>query len=442
LNNCAHGITPWGTYLTCEENFQGYFANPNPDIVNIPGLEDKAADIRNGQNRYGIPAVENRYRWSQVDPRFDAYNNPLEPHLFGWVVEIDPYDPQSKPVKRTSMGRFRHESAQYVVDDNNGLAFYMGDDNVNEYIYKFVCSRQYNPNVRGANSDLLDYGTLYVAKFNDNGTGEWLPLVYGQRGLTPANGFNSQAEVLIKTRQAADRVGATMMDRPEWVGVRPRIGGFNEIEVYCTLTNNSRRGTEPASVNNPDGTTPGGNARPPVDAANPRDRNVYGHVIRWRETGRSVTATTFNWDIFVLNGDKKDPNPNRQGNINGDDFGSPDGLWFDYYGRLWIQTDQSGTGTGDYVNIGSNSMVCANPNDPREIKLFLTSPTDCEVTGVITTPDHKTMFVNIQHPGSRGTAANPTSNSDWPHSQGYGPSGRPRSATVVITRDDGGIIGA
>ncbi|HYW18650.1 MAG TPA: PhoX family phosphatase [Nodularia sp. (in: cyanobacteria)] len=442
LNNCAHGVTPWGTYLTAEENFQGYFANPNPDIVNIPGLEDKAADIRNGQRRYGIPATSSSYRWPEVDPRFDAYNNPLEPHLFGWMVEIDPYDPNSKPVKRTSMGRFRHESAQYVVDDNNGLAFYMGDDNVNEYIYKFVCSRQYNPKVRGANSDLLDNGTLYVAKFNDNGTGEWLPLVYGQRGLTPVNGFNSQAEVLIKTRQAADRVGATMMDRPEWVGVRPRIGGFNEVEVYCTLTNNSRRGTEPASVNNPDGTTPGGNARPPVDAANPRPNNVYGHVIRWRETGRSVTATTFNWDIFVLNGDKKDPNPNRQGNINGDDFGSPDGLWFDYYGRLWIQTDQAGTGTGDYINIGSNSMVCANPNNPREIKLFLTSPTDCEVTGVITTPDHRTMFINIQHPGSRATAANPTSNSDWPHSQGYGPSGRPRSATVVITRDDGGIIGA
>ncbi|MBE9200092.1 MULTISPECIES: PhoX family phosphatase [unclassified Nodularia (in: cyanobacteria)] len=441
INNCAHGITPWGTYLTCEENFQGYFANPNPDIVNIPGLENKAEDIRNGQRRYGIGGSSS-YRWPEVDPRFDAYNNPLEPHLFGWVVEIDPYDPKSKPVKRTSMGRFRHESAQYVVDDNNGLAFYMGDDNVNEYIYKFVCSRQYNPNIRNANTDLLDHGTLYVAKFNDNGTGEWLPLVYGQRGLTPANGFNSQAEVLIKTREAADRVGATMMDRPEWVGVRPRIGGFNEVEVYCTLTNNSRRGTNPASVNNPDGTTPGGNARPPVDAANPRPNNAYGHVIRWRETGRSVTATTFNWDIYVLNGDKKDPDPIRQGNINGDDFGSPDGLWFDYYGRLWIQTDQSGTGTGDYLNIGSNSMVCANPNDPREIKLFLTSPTDCEVTGVITTPDNKTMFVNIQHPGSRGSVANPTSNSDWPHSQGYGPSGRPRSATVVITRDDGGIIGA
>jgi secreted PhoX family phosphatase len=452
LNNCAHGVTPWGTYLTCEENFQGYFANRtfsnqqdddvNNDVLASLGLEEKKADIINGQRRYGIPTASNTYRWPEVDPRFDAFENPLEPHLFGWVVEIDPYDPQSKPVKRTSMGRFRHESAQYVVDDNNRLAFYQGDDNVNEYIYKFVCSRQYNTQVRTANRDLLDHGTLYVAKFNDDGTGQWLPLVYGQGGLTPENGFNSQAEVLVKTRQAADRVGATMMDRPEWIGIRPRIGGFNEVEVYCTLTNNSRRGTEPPSVNNPDGTTPGGAARPPVDEANPRPSNTFGHVIRWRETGRSVAATTFEWDIYILNGDKKDPDPNRQGNINGDDFGAPDGLWFDYYGRLWIQTDHAGTGTGDYINIGSNSMVCANPNDPRQVKLFLSSPTDCEVTGVVTTPDGKTMFVNIQHPGSRGSVDAPTSRSNWPHSQGYGPQGRPRSATVVITKNDGGIIGA
>ena len=444
VNNCAHGITPWGTYLTCEENFQNYFANPNDEVVPTPGLEDKTDDIRNGQRRYGISSTANYYRWPEVDPRWDAYTNPLETHLFGWVVEIDPYDPNSRPVKRTSMGRIRHESVQYVVDDNNRLAFYTGDDNRNEYIYKFVCSRTYDTKVRANNRDLLDHGTLYVAKFNDNGTGEWLPLVWGQRGLTPENGFNNQAEVLIKTRQAADRVGATMMDRPEWIAVRPRIRGFNEVECYCTLTNNNRRveeGAPNASVNSPDGTTPGGSARPPVDGANPRPDNVYGHIIRWRETGRSVTATTFNWDIYVLAGDKLDTDPNRQGNINGDDFGAPDGMWFDYYGRLWIQTDHAGTGTGDYINIGGNSMLCGNPNDPRQIKLFLTSPTDCEVTGVITTPDHRTMFVGIQHPGSRGTFDAPTSRSDWPHSQGHGPSGRPRSATVVVTKNDGGIIG-
>ncbi|MDB9316411.1 PhoX family protein [Nodularia spumigena] len=441
LNNCANGYTPWGTYLTCEENWNGYFNNPLVnDVVSVPGVEK--SDILEGQNRYGIPTSGSRYRWPEVDPRFNAGTNPLEPHLFGWIVEIDPYNPQSKPVKRTSMGRFKHESVQYVVDDNNRLAFYMGDDERNEYIYKFVCSKSFNPKIRGANRDILDYGTLYVAKFNDDGSGQWLPLVYGQGGLTPENGFNSQAEVLVKTRQAADRLGATMMDRPEWTAVRPRIGGYQEIEVYCTLTNNTRRGTQPESVNAADGSTRGGSARPPVDPANPREDNRYGHIIRWRETGRTVAATTFNWDIFVECGDKLDPDPNHVGNINGDDLSSPDGLWFDDFGRLWIQTDHAGDGIGDLVNIGSNTMSCANPNDPREIKRFLTSPTECEVTGITTTPDGKNIFINIQHPGDSGTIANPTSHSNWPHSQGYGPQGRPRSATVVITRDDGGIIGA
>ncbi|MBW4683866.1 MAG: PhoX family phosphatase [Komarekiella atlantica HA4396-MV6] len=438
LNNCANGHTPWGTYLTCEENWNGYFANPTEDVVSIPGIEK--SEILAGQNRYGVSTSGFGYRWHEVDPRFDASTNPLEPHLFGWVVEIDPYHPQSKPVKRTALGRFKHESAQYVVDDNYYVAFYMGDDERNEYIYKFVCAKPLNPQNRDANRDLLDNGILYVAKFKDNGTGEWLPLVYGQRGLTPENGFRSQAEVLVKTRQAADRVGATMMDRPEWTAVRPRIGGFKEIEVYCTLTNNSRRGTEPVSSNNPDGTTGAATARPPVDAANPRPDNRYGHIIRWREDGRSVKATTFRWDIFVECGDKLDPDANHVGNIKGDDFGAPDGLWFDDFGRLWIQTDQAGDGLGDWINIGSNVMMCADPNT-KQIRRFLTSPTNCEVTGVVTTPDGKAMFINIQHPGDGSQPSNPTEFSNWPNSQGYGPSGRPRSSTVVITRNDGGIIG-
>jgi secreted PhoX family phosphatase len=450
LNNCAHGYTPWGTYLTCEENWNGYFANSTlaanstPDVESIPGIDK--SDILAGQRRYGIPS-QSSYRWPDVDPRFNANTNPLEPHLFGWVVEIDPYDPQSVPVKRTALGRFKHESAQVVVDDNRRVAFYMGDDERNEYIYKFVCAQPYNPGNRAANRDLLDNGILYVAKFNDNGSGEWIPLVFGQNGLTPENGFRSQAEVLIKTREAADRVGATMMDRPEWTAVRPRIGGYKEIEVYCTLTNNNRRGTNPPSSNNPNGTTTAGNARPPVDAANPRPSNFYGHIIRWREDGQRVTATTFIWDIFVEAGDKTRTESNLKGNIKGDDFSSPDGLWFDDFGRLWIQTDHAGDGVGnvingigELVNIGSNTMSCADPNT-KQVRRFLTSPTDCEVTGVTTTPDGKAMFINIQHPGDSGTAENPTLTSNWPHSQGYGPSGRPRSATVVITRNDGGVIG-
>lgn len=439
LNNCANGYTPWGTYLTCEENWNGYFGHLGEPLVSTPGIPD--SEILSAQARYGITQNGSGYRWHEADPRFNNRTNPLEPHLFGWVVEIDPYNPQNKAVKRTALGRFKHESVQYVVDDGDRLAFYMGCDERNEYIYKFVCSRSFNTRVRAANSDLLDDGTLYVAKFKDDGTGEWLPLVHGERGLTAENGFRNQAEVLVKTRQAADRVGATMMDRPEWTAVRPRINGFQEIEVYCTLTNNNRRGTNPASVNQPDGTTGAGLARPPVNAANPRANNIYGHIIRWRETGRTVTASTFNWDIFLEVGDsKKRSEANFVGNINGDDLSSPDGLWFDDFGRLWIQTDHAGDGKADLVNIGSNTMSCADPNT-KEVRLFLTSPTDCEVTGVTTTPDGKTMFINIQHPGDSGNAANPTLTSNWPHSQGYGPSGRPRSATVMITRNDGGIIG-
>jgi secreted PhoX family phosphatase len=477
-NNCAHGYTPWGTYLTCEENWNGYFAAPTLGAAIDPNLFDQKGEIIEGKNRYGISRTGFGYQWHVVDPRWNADTNPLEPNLFGWVVEIDPFDPQSVPVKRTALGRMKHESAQVVVDDDRYVAFYMGDDERNEYVYKFVCARPMEPRRgeadydadddhddcpgyggrrwRARHRDMLDHGTLYVAKFNADGTGVWLPLVWGQNGLTPENGFANQGEVLIKTRQAADRLGATMMDRPEWTAARPRIGGFREIEVYCTLTNNSRRGETPVSVNQPDGSTAAGGARPPVDAANPRPDNDYGHIIRWRESGRSVRATTFRWDLFVQCGDKQvatlvppkalasrytpTGHDGYVGNIVGDDYGAPDGLWFDDYGRLWIQTDQAGDGLGDWANIGGNVMMCADPNT-GQTRRFLTSPTDCEVTGVITTPDHRTMFVNIQHPGDRGTPTNPTAGSNWPHSQGYGPSGRPRSATVVITKADGGIIG-
>jgi len=268
-----------------------------------------------------------------------------------------------------------------------------------------------------------------------------------------------QALILIKTRMAADAVGATMMDRPEWTGARPRIYGYEEVEIYCTLTNNNRRGTLPVSSNLADGSTAAGGARPPVDTANPREDNVYGHIIRWRETGRTVTATTFAWDLFVQNGDvlttkAAKPTNDYRGNIvdvpNGSaDFGAPDGLWFDYYGRLWVQTDQVGDGSGDWVNIGSNCMVCADPNT-KEVRRFLTSPNKCEVTGVTTTPDGRTMWVGIQHPGEDSTPGNPEQFSTWPagqytvESDGVTalPRGRPRASVVVITKDDGGIIGS
>lgn len=445
LNNCSMGHTPWGTYLTCEENFNGYFGSSNNSFS--PNAHE---------NRYGISKGGFGYRWHEADPRFELTANRNEPNRFGWVVEIDPWNPNSTPVKRTALGRFKHESATVAVDQDRRVAVYMGDDERNEYVFKFVCAHAFNPNSRAANRDMLDNGTLYVARFNADGSGIWIPLVWGQNGLTPENGFSNQAEVVIKARQAGDRVGATMMDRPEWAAVHPSTG-----EVYLTLTNNSRRGNKPPSVNNPNGTTTAATANPAVDAANPRPDNDYGHIIRWREAAGRVDATTFEWDIFAQCGDKATSKTlaasytpgeyggqavGYAGNINGDDYGAPDGLWFDQDGRLWIQTDQAGDAQGDWVNIGGNVMMCADPAT-GETRRFLTSPPHSEVTGVISTPDGKTMFVGIQHPGEDWKTQF-TDNSSWPDNGANGPttastsgSAKPRSSIVVITKSDGGVIG-
>ncbi len=449
LNNCAHGHTPWGTYLTCEENWNGYF-----------GTNDAALTQTPNEQRYGVTRTGFGYRWHEVDPRFDVRVNPNEPHRFGWVVEIDPFNPKSTPVKRTALGRFKHEGAWVVTDDRDNVAVYMGDDERNEYVYKFVAKGKYD--TRGDNRsrhhrNLLDEGTLYVARFNADGSGVWLPLVWGQNGLTPENGFADQGEVLIKTRQAADRLGATMMDRPEWGAVHPETR-----EVYMTMTNNSRRGNTPVSSNNPNGANSAGGANPAVDASNPRPDNDYGHIVRWRETGNRVTATTFEWDLFVQCGDKSTAKTlgasytpgefggqtvGYQGNINGDDYGAPDGLWFDPDGRLWIQTDQAGNARGDWANIGGNVMMCADPVT-GETRRFLTAPPNAEVTGVVTTPDGKTMFVGIQHPGEDWEESY-TQNSSWPDNGANGPTtqsvngaAKPRSSVIVITKDDGGVIGS
>ena len=517
LNNCAHGYTPWGTYLSCEENWNGYFAAPTNGANIDAAYADQVAEILNGFTRYGISDSGFGYEWHVHDPRFDADYNPLEPHLYGWVVEVDPADPQSVPVKRTALGRFKRESAQVAVSAESGsiyrVAFYMGDDERNEYIYKFVCEQPFDPSNPQANRDLLDNGTLYVAKFTDapgSGAetyrGQWIPLSPdtmtviadsnhpGQfmrlRDLDLFAGVDDaevQAKILIKTRQAGDAVGATMMDRPEWTALRTywdpeaSSNGYGTytperpLEVYCTLTNNSRRGggDEMApgvtSGNSPDGSTEGGSARPAVDPANPRPDNDYGHIIRWREDGHVVTALEFEWDVFVLCGDTAttktldatyDPTDlsgaGYPGNIvdipdGSADFGAPDGLWFDPFGRLWAQTDQAGDGEGDWINIGANTMVCADPNT-KEVRRFLTSPPHCEVTGVINTPDGKTMFVGIQHPGEDAPASDPAQYSNWPQAQFSANSSgtplpntpglsRPRSSVLVITKEDGGVIG-
>jgi secreted PhoX family phosphatase len=460
LNNCANGRTPWGTYLTCEENWNGYFGAPTSGASIGPDFQDQKADIIGGQSRYGITTAGFGYRWHLVDPRFDADVNPNEPHRFGWVVEIDPFAPASKPVKRTALGRIKHENAELVVAANGKVVVYMGDDERNEYVYKFISSGSFdqaNP-TSPANRRLLESGTLYVARFDagssagDNmGSGVWIPLLHGQAGLTAENGFASQADVLVKTRQAADRVGATMMDRPEWIAANPKKAG----EVFMTLTNNNRRGGTPASSNKADGTTSAGSARPPTDEANPRSNNVWGHIVRWNEAAGDATALTFSWDLFVLAGQPSVTDSRKpSANISADNlFNSPDGLAFDSFGRLWIQTDGSFANSGDFANMGNNQMLVADPTT-REIRRFLVGPSGCEVTGVTWTPDRRTMFVNIQHPGEIGShpnrpkkadgstfgdndiARNPTAFSQWPTA-----GARPRSATVVVRRSDGGVVG-
>ena len=409
INNCASGYTPWGTYLTCEENWNGYFVN--------------AGTIPPEQRRYGVTTRGAGYRWHEFDQRFDAAANPNEPNRFGWVVEIDPFEPGSKPVKRTALGRIKHEGAALALTADNRVVYYMGDDQQFEYIYKFVSRDPYNKTDRAANRDLLDHGTLYVARFNAGGGGEWLELGHGKNGLTAANGFAAQADILIRTREAADRAGATKMDRPEFTAVNPQ-----DKSVYCTLTNNSARGAKD---------------QPGVDAANPRANNTFGHIIRWHERDSDAAALAFKWDIFVLAGDPLLADANKQGNIKGDVFGSPDGLWFDPAGRLWIQTDVSTSvlNRGDYAGVGNNQMLCADPATGR-IRRFLTGPKGCEITGITMTPDGASMFINIQHPGEtaseRSDPAQPLAVSSWPDGEA---AGRPRSSTIVIRRDDGGIVG-
>jgi uncharacterized protein len=404
LNNCAHGFTPWGTYLTCEENFLYYFN----------GVEDPDEH----QRRWGMRPDGLGYRWHEHEERFDVARHPNESNRFGWVVEIDPFDPDMTPVKRTALGRAAREGATVAQTSDGRVVVYMGEDARFEHIYKFVSRDNVQPGGFAANRDLLDHGTLYVARFDADQRGEWLELTAGNNSLTAQHGFPSQADVLIKLRQAADLIGGTKMDRPEWIAV-----DHSAREVYCTLTNNTGRGSEEY----------------PVDAANPRARNTMGHIIKWREA-EDFDSKHFEWEHFVLAGDPMNEREEARGNVDGDAFGSPDGLYLDSRGVLWIQTDMFAAGMyrGENERLGNNAMLAADVVS-GEIRRFLVAPPHAEVTGAVMAPDLRTMFVNIQHPGEstegRNDPEDPSRFSTWPDG------GRPRSATVVVRRRDGGIIG-
>jgi secreted PhoX family phosphatase len=333
--------------------------------------------------------------------------------------EIDPFDPASTPVKRTHLGRFSHEGVVFApVQEGRPVVLYSGDDSMFEYVYKFVSAKPYDAD--SASGALLDEGTLYAARFHGDGRGEWLALAPGANGLDAENGFATLADILLNTRGAADVAGATPMDRPEWGAIDPGTG-----LVYFTLTKNTRRTTEQA------------------EGANPRAGNAMGQIVRWREDDNDHAATTFTWELFALAGDA-DSGRDVQGRpLTGDSlFANPDGLWFDADRRLWIQTDISDEDQHDapYEAMGNNAMLAADP-DTGELRRFFTGPLGAEITGCITTPDQTTMFINVQHPGASTSAQDFAAgrlDSHWP----TGGKSIPRSATVVITREDGGRIGA
>lgn len=457
FGNCGNGYTFWNTYLTCEENFTDYFGvgNKNADEVEYSAfLNDKQTALL---QRYkgSSKSSDEGYRWDTHDERFDWTVEPNEVNRFGWVVEIDPFDPESKPKKLTALGRFKHENAAITLAPDNRVVVYMGDDQRSEYIYKFISSGKFDPNNDKANRELLHEGTLYVAVFSDNeasegymGTGKWVPLVLETAtvdGGRLADLFADMGELLVHTRQAADAVGATPMDRPEWVAVHP-----HSKEVFVTLTNNSNRGSDKARY-------PGGPKHPGIYGPNPRNKNSYGQIVRWREAANDATADSFEWDVFVLAGNPNIHQDDKAGSSNIDKrntFNSPDGLAVDPRGLLWILTDGNYSNQGEYEGQGNNSMLVADP-ESKVLRRFMVGPRGCEVTGITWTPDMKYIFVNIQHPGEgpmlkeaqNSTKAptveeaqnNPTGSSTWPDGD---QATRPRPATVVIWREDGNVVGS
>ena len=410
INNCAGGVTPWGTYIMAEENIHGYF------LGELPAGHPEAENYK----RLGVPAGD--YDWGKFHKRFDIAQEPNEPNRFGWVVEVDVMDPNSVPKKRTALGRFKHEGAESVVAADGRVVFYLGDDERFDYVYKFVTAGRYNPKDRAANLDLLDEGTLYVARFDEGGGMEWLPLIHGQGPLTAANGFASQADVLIETRRAADLLGATPMDRPEDIQPNPATG-----RAYVMLTNNTRRKE--------------------ANAANPRLNNAFGHIVEIIEAEGDFTATTGQWEILVQCGD---PSVAEVGATFSTEttkngwFGMPDNAAIDADGRLWVSTDgNSMKGTGRTDGLWA---VDTEGQARGTSRLFYRVPVGAEMCGPCPTEDMTTMFVAVQHPGDGGDDweghGRPSYYEDlstrWPDFRDDMPV---RPAVVAITKRGGGRIG-
>jgi secreted PhoX family phosphatase len=402
LNNCAGGITPWGTYLMGEENFHGYFLGELPE--DHPEAGNHA--------RYGVP--EGWYQWGRHRPEFDLAREPNSPNRYGWVVEVDPFAPTAMPRKRTALGRCKHEGAETVVAPDGRVVMHMGDDQQFEYVYKFVTTGRFDPGDRAANRDLLDDGILYVARFDADGAMEWLPLVHGTAPLDAAHGFASQADVLIETRRAADLVGATPMDRPEDVEAQPGTG-----RVYVMLTNNTRRAPDQ------------------VNAANPRPQNAFGHIVEISYPDGDYTANKARWEILVRCGDPARPEFGAAWNpatgANGW-FASPDNCAFDPSGRLWVATDgNDATGAADGLwGVETDGALRGTGY------AFFRAPVGAEVCGPCFTADGRTLFVSVQHPGATDLAIYEMPATRWPDFVNGAP---PRPAVLAIRRDDGGPIG-
>ncbi len=418
LNNCAGGVTPWGTVLSGEENFNGYWS----------GDASKTSEAKN-HKRYGVEPWQDA-SWGKHFMRFDIEKEPNEPNRFGWIVEYDPYDPAAIAVKRTALGRFKHEGATCVVSKDGRVAVYSGDDERFEYVYRFLTKGKFDPANRATNYNLLDEGTLSVARFNDDGTLAWLPLVHGSGPLTVANGFNSQADVAIEARRAADLVGATPMDRPEDVEPNPRTG-----RVYIMLTNNTRR----KKADDPD-------ARQRANAANPRPNNASGHVIEMLAPGGDGpngdhAADTFRWEMFLVGGDPADAAQGAKYGAGVSANGwlaAPDNCAFDARGRIWIATDGMPSATKPSLADGLFGADTSGPG--RAVtRRFLATPRGAEVCGPAFTPDGRSLFIAVQHTAEERGSFFDTPSTRWPD---FKPDMPPRPSVVAITKDDGGEIGA